>query len=68
VYASDFNNAAKGPSTVRVYVQSGADGRRLFTLTGETAGEGFGIAWSGIHGFHSGRTFIISSGVSRRVK
>jgi len=142
VYASDFTNSAKGPSTGRVYVHSGADGRRLLTLTGETAGEGFGIgpagagdvdgdgfddliigawqyagaavsggraylysgkdghllktytcripgdtfgfdavgigdvdgdgsvdflvtsAWSGIHGFHSGRMFIISSGVA----
>jgi hypothetical protein len=144
VYASDFTNAAKGPATGRVYVHSGADGRRLLTLTGETVGEGFGIgpatagdvdgdghddlivgawqygsaaisggraylysgkdgtllktytcrtpgdtfgfdavgmgdvdgdgtidflitsAWSGIHGFHSGRMFIISSGVSTR--
>jgi hypothetical protein len=141
VYASDFTNAAKGPSTGRVYVHSGADGRRLLTFTGETAGEGFGIgpasagdvdgdgrsdlivgawqygeeaisggraylysgkdgrllgtytcrtpgdafgfdaagmgdvdgdgtidllvtsAWSAIHGFHSGRVFIISSGI-----
>jgi hypothetical protein len=144
VYASDFTNAAKGPATGRVYVHSGVDGRRLFTLTGETIGEGFGIgpatagdvdgdghgdlivgawqyggsaisggraylysgkdgtlmktytcripgdtfgfdavgvgdvdgdgtidflitsAWSGIHGFHSGRMFIISSGVRKR--
>jgi len=144
VYASDFNNAAKGPSTGRVYVHSGATGARLLTLTGETAGEGFGIgpadagdvdgdghddlivgawqyggaaisggraylysgkdgrllktftcripgdtfgfdavglgdvdgdgtidflitsAWSGIHGFHSGRMFIVSSGIRRR--
>ena len=143
IYASDFTNAAKGPSTGRIYVHSGADGRRLLTLSGETAGEGFGIgpanagdvdgdgfddliigawqygaaaisggraylysgkdgtllktytcrtpgdtfgfdavgmgdvdgdgttdflitsAWSGIHGFHSGRMFIISSGVTR---
>jgi hypothetical protein len=146
VYASDFSNAARGPSTGRVYVHSGADGRRLLTLTGETAGEGFGIgpaaagdvdgdgyddlivgawqygetavsagraylysgrdgrllhtytcripgdtfgfdavgmgdvdgdgtidflitsAWSGIHGFHSGRMFLVSSGVRRALK
>jgi hypothetical protein len=43
IYASDFSNTAKGPSTGRVYLHSGADGRRLFTLTGETPGEGFGI-------------------------
>jgi hypothetical protein len=141
VYASDWSNNAKGPSTGRVYVHSGRDGRRLLTLTGETAGEGFGTspsvagdvdgdghadlivgawqyggaavgagraylysgkdghlmrtftcrtpgdtfgfdavtmgdvdgdgtadflitaAWSGVHGFHSGRVFIVSSGV-----
>jgi FG-GAP repeat protein/VCBS repeat protein len=143
IYASDFSNGAKGPSTGRVYVHSGANGKRLLTLTGETAGEGFGIgpadagdvdgdghddlivgawqfagaaisggraylysgrdghlmktftcrtpgdtfgfdavgmgdvdgdgaidllitsAWSGIHGFHSGRMFILSSGIAR---
>jgi hypothetical protein len=43
VYASDFSNSAKGPSTGRIYVHSGKDGRRLLTLTGETAGEGFGV-------------------------
>jgi hypothetical protein len=141
VYASDFSNSAKGPATGRIYVHSGKDGRRILTLTGETAGEGFGIgparagdvnhdghddlivgswqygavaasagraylysgkdgsllktytgripgetfgfdavgvgdidhdgtvdllitsAWSGIKGFHSGRMFVISSGV-----
>ena len=42
-YATDFSNSAKGPSTGRAYVQSGADGRRLYTLTGENAGDGFGI-------------------------
>ncbi|MEP7064447.1 MAG: FG-GAP-like repeat-containing protein [Gemmatimonadota bacterium] len=43
VYASDFTNGAKGPSTGRIYVHSGRDGKRLITLTGEGAGEGFGI-------------------------
>lgn len=144
IYASDWSNAAKGASTGRVYVYSGKDGHPLMTLTGETAGEGFGTSpsvagdvdhdghadlivgawqyskeaigggraylysgkdghlvktftcripgdtfgfdsvtmgdvdkdgttdflitsgWSGIHGFHSGRVFIISSGVKSR--
>jgi FG-GAP repeat/Tetratricopeptide repeat/FG-GAP-like repeat len=44
VYASDWSNTAKGPSTGRVYVHSGKDGHRLLTLTGETAGEGFGTS------------------------
>lgn len=43
VYGSDWSNNARGPSTGRVYVHSGADGRRLLTLTGEAAGDGFGI-------------------------
>ena len=43
VYASDWSNGARGDSTGRVYVHSGRDGRLLRTLTGETAGEGFGI-------------------------
>jgi hypothetical protein len=142
VYLSDWSNAALGPSTGRVYVHSGQDGRQLYVFTGETAGEGFGTspsnagdvdgdghadlivgawqyggaaisggraylysgrdgslmktftcktpgdtfgfdavgmgdvdgdgtidllitsAWSGIRGFHSGRMFIISSGVA----
>jgi len=146
IYISDFSNAAKGPQTGRIYVHSGYDGKRLLTLTGETAGEGFGIgpadagdvdhdghadlivgawqyagaamsggraylysgkdghlmktftcripgdafgfdavgmgdvdgdgtidflitsAWSGIHGFHSGRMFIISSGIANRTR
>lgn len=143
VYASDWSNSARGPRTGRVYVHSGKDGHRLLTLTGETAGEGFGTSpsvagdvdgdghadlivgawqysgaavgggraylysgkdghliktftcripgdtfgfdavtmgdvdgdgmadflitsgWSGVHGFHSGRVFIISSDVKR---
>jgi hypothetical protein len=44
VYVSDWGNDANGPSTGRVYVHSGRDGRRLLTLTGETAGEGFGTS------------------------
>ena len=44
VYASDWSNTAKGPSTGRVYVHSGKDGRRLLTLTGEGPGEGFGTS------------------------
>ncbi|MEQ8768006.1 MAG: FG-GAP-like repeat-containing protein [Planctomycetota bacterium] len=43
VYASDWANNANGPTSGRIYVHSGKDGRRLLTLTGETAGEGFGI-------------------------
>jgi hypothetical protein len=46
VYASDFPNRAKGPSTGRVYVHSGKDGSRLLTLTGEGPGEGFGTSAS----------------------
>jgi Flp pilus assembly protein TadD len=44
VYASDFANAAKGPATGRTVVHSGRDGSRLLTLSGETAGEGFGTS------------------------
>ena len=43
VYGADFINSAKGPSTGRIYVHSGADGRNLLTLTGETPGDGFGV-------------------------
>lgn len=42
IYVSDWSNEAKGPSTGRIYLHSGKDGHRLLTLTGETAGEGFG--------------------------
>jgi hypothetical protein len=44
VYVSDFPNAAKGPSTGRVYVHSGRTGRMLHTFTGETAGEALGTS------------------------
>jgi FG-GAP-like repeat/Tetratricopeptide repeat len=43
LYISDFPNQAKGPATGRIYVYSGADASLLTTITGETAGDGFGI-------------------------
>ena len=43
LYATDFTNSAKGPSTGRAYVFSGKTGKNLLTLTGEGASEGFGI-------------------------
>jgi hypothetical protein len=43
IYASDWSNNAKGNSTGRAYVYSGKDGKQLLTLTGEAAGDGFGI-------------------------
>lgn len=44
IYASDWTNEAKGPSTGRLYVNSGRTGQRLYALTGETAGDGFGTS------------------------
>jgi hypothetical protein len=38
IFVSDWSNAAKGPSTGRIYVHSGSTGERLLALTGETAG------------------------------
>lgn len=43
IFATDFGNTAAGPATGRSYVYSGTDGRALLTLTGDGAGEGFGI-------------------------
>lgn len=43
IYASDWSNDARGRSTGRIYIHSGADGSRLLTLTGEGGGDGFGI-------------------------
>jgi hypothetical protein len=42
-FVSDYANGAKGPSTGRGYVYSGRDGASLLTVTGEMAGEGFGV-------------------------
>ncbi len=44
IYVSDWQNAAKGPSTGRIYVYSGQNGEPLLTLTGESEGEGFGTS------------------------
>jgi len=43
LYASDWSNGALGNSTGRIYVHSGATGEQIMMLTGETAGDGFGI-------------------------
>ena len=43
IYASDWQNNAKGISTGRIYIYSGKDGQQLFVLTGETQFDGFGI-------------------------
>ena len=42
VYASDWENCARGRCTGRVYVYSGKTGKRILTLTGDSAGDGFG--------------------------
>lgn len=46
VYASDWLNAAAAPGAGRIYVHSGKTGKRVLTLTGEQAGEGFGTSMS----------------------
>ena len=46
IFASDWSNSAKGPSTGRVYVYSGKTGKRLRTFTGDGPGEGFGTTQS----------------------
>lgn len=43
IYASDWSDGAKGPTTGRIYVHSGKTGERLLVLAGEVGGEGFGI-------------------------
>lgn len=44
VYASDWSNAAHGHSTGRIYMVSGRTGHSLYSLTGESAGDGFGTS------------------------
>ena len=44
IYASDWNNAARGLATGRVFIHSGATGELILTLTGTTRGEGFGTS------------------------
>ena len=46
VFASDFSDNAKAPGAGRDDAHSGKDGRRLFTATGQTPGEGFGTSAS----------------------
>ena len=46
VFASDWSDGSKGPGTGKAYVYSGRTGRRLYTFTGETPGEGFGTTKS----------------------
>lgn len=43
VYASDWSDGAKGPTTGRAYIWSGATGDRLHLFTGEAKGDGYGI-------------------------
>jgi tetratricopeptide (TPR) repeat protein len=43
LYGTDFADTTKGPSTGRAYAWSGKSGKLLWTVTGETQGEGFGI-------------------------
>lgn len=43
IYASDWAHGANGSFTGQVYIHSGTDGTRLYTLPGEAAGDGFGI-------------------------
>ncbi len=46
VFASDFPNSAKGRASGRVYVYSGATGRTLLTITGDTPGAALGTSSS----------------------
>jgi hypothetical protein len=43
VYASDWSHSAEGPVTGKIVVHSGVNGEELLAITGEEAGDGFGI-------------------------
>lgn len=46
IYISDWADNSAAPGAGKVYLYSGKDGSRLFTLTGTHGGEGFGIGIS----------------------
>ncbi len=46
IFASDWSDASLGPKTGKAYVYSGRTGHRLYTFSGQTAGEGFGTTHS----------------------
>lgn len=46
VYISDWGDNEVAPGAGKVYLYSGVDGERLFSLMGEAAGDGFGIGIS----------------------
>ncbi|KAA3615155.1 MAG: hypothetical protein DWQ01_00075 [Planctomycetota bacterium] len=43
LYVSDWQDRTLGSTTGKIVVHSGKDGKRLLSLTGEQAGDGFGI-------------------------
>ena len=43
IYAADLGNSANGSNSGRGYVFSGANGSNILTLTGEAAGDQFGV-------------------------
>ncbi len=46
LYSSDWSNGGGGQGRGRAYVYSGKDGNNLYTWSGDTDGEGFGIGVS----------------------
>ncbi|MEO5799868.1 MAG: FG-GAP-like repeat-containing protein [Gemmatimonadales bacterium] len=57
IIASAPSSPAKGAGTGRVYIFSGADGHRLLTLTGDSAGVNFGSTVGG----GQGKYFIVGA-------